>query len=95
MHHIASIKCQNRASHKFPSFLNKGQPVSKVARHKVYESTRTHHTRAIVRKKMDYLEQENRLLQEEMAAMQAKMDEMTEKMKTMEQAQTLPPPPPD
>jgi len=43
---------------------------------------------------MDYLEQENRVLQEEVTAMQAKMDEMTEKMKTMAaaQIQTFPPP---
>ena len=43
---------------------------------------------------MDYLEQENRVLQDEVAAMQAKMDEMTEKMKTMEAAQIQTSPPP-
>jgi len=43
---------------------------------------------------MDYIEQENQVLHEEMAAMQAKMDEMTEKMKKMAAAQTQTPPPP-
>ena len=43
---------------------------------------------------MDYLEQENRALQEEVAAMQAKMDEMTEKMEMMAAASTQTPPPP-
>ena len=43
---------------------------------------------------MDYLEQENRVLQEEMAAMQTKMDEMTEKMETMAAASAQTPPPP-
>jgi len=42
---------------------------------------------------MDYLEQENRVLQDEVAAMQAKMDEMAEKMKTMEAAQIQTSPP--
>ena len=42
---------------------------------------------------MDYLEQENRVLQEEMAAMQTKMDEMTEKMETMAAASAQTPPP--
>jgi len=43
---------------------------------------------------MDYLEQENRVLQEEVAAKQAKIDEMTEKMKTMAAAQIQISPPP-
>jgi len=44
---------------------------------------------------MEFLEQENRVLHEEIAAMRTKMEEMTEKMRTMvaAQAQTPPPPP--
>jgi hypothetical protein len=41
---------------------------------------------------MEFLEQENQLLREEMAAMQTKMDEMTELMKTLTVAQAPPPP---
>jgi len=43
---------------------------------------------------MEFLEQENRVLHEEKAAMQTKMDEMTEKMRTMLAAQAQTPPPP-
>ena len=43
---------------------------------------------------MDFLEQENQLLREEIAAMQTKMDEMTELMKTLTVAQARPPAPP-
>jgi len=43
---------------------------------------------------MEYLEHENRALQEEMAAMQTKMGEMTEKMETMAAASAQTPPPP-
>ena len=42
---------------------------------------------------MDYLKQENRALQEEVASMQAKMDEMTEKMEKMAAASAQTPPP--
>jgi len=44
---------------------------------------------------MEFLEQENRVLHEEIAAMRTKMEEMTEKMRTMvaARAQTTPPPP--
>ena len=44
---------------------------------------------------MEFLEEENRVLHEEIAAMRTKMEEMTEKMRTMvaAQAQTPPPPP--
>jgi len=41
---------------------------------------------------MDYVEQENRVLREEMAAMQTKMDEMTELVKKLTDAQNQPPP---
>jgi hypothetical protein len=41
---------------------------------------------------MGYLEQENRVLREEMTAMQTKMDEMPEVMKTMAEAPSPPPP---
>jgi len=53
---------------------------------------------------MDFLEQENRLLKEEMATMQAKInemaaiqtqvDELTKLVRTLRAAQNLPPPPP-
>jgi hypothetical protein len=43
---------------------------------------------------MEYLEHENRVLWKEMAAMQTKMDEMNELMKTPMAAQNQPPPPP-
>ena len=46
------------------------------------------------KEKMEFLEQENQLLREEMAAMQTKMDEMTELMKTLTVAQAPPPSPP-
>jgi hypothetical protein len=46
------------------------------------------------KEKMDFLEQENQLLREEITAMQTKMDEMTELMKTLAAAQSQPPPPP-
>jgi hypothetical protein len=44
---------------------------------------------------MEYLEHENQVPREEMAAMQTKMDEMTELMRTLmvDQAQAPPPPP--
>jgi hypothetical protein len=40
---------------------------------------------------MEYLEHENRVLREEMVAMQTKMDEITELMKTLAAAQNQPP----
>jgi hypothetical protein len=43
---------------------------------------------------MYFLEQENQLLREEMTAMQTKMDEMTELMKTPTVAQAQAPPTP-
>jgi hypothetical protein len=43
---------------------------------------------------MEYLEHENRVLREEMTAMQTKMDKMTELMKKLTAAQAQPPPPP-
>jgi len=43
---------------------------------------------------MGFLEQENRVLHEEIAAMRTKMEEMTEKMRTMVAAQAQTPPPP-
>ena len=42
----------------------------------------------------EFLEQENRVLHEEIAAMRTKMEEMTEKMRTMVAAQTQTPLPP-
>jgi len=42
----------------------------------------------------EFLEQENRVLHEEIAAMWTKMEEMTEKMRTMVAAQAQAPPPP-
>ncbi|XP_039682945.1 uncharacterized protein [Medicago truncatula] len=44
--------------------------------------------------KMEFLEQENQVLREEVAAMRIKMDEMTELMKMLSAAQNQPPPPP-
>jgi hypothetical protein len=46
------------------------------------------------KEKMNFLEQENQLLREEIAAMQTKLDEMTELMKTQTVAQERTPPPP-
>jgi len=70
----------------------------------IHQSTRIHGTRANIRKKMDFLEQENRVLKEEIATMQAKidemaamqtqMDELTELVRTVRAAQNRPPPPP-
>jgi len=75
-----------------------------VARRKVDQSTRIHGTRVNIKKMADYLEQENRLLKEEMATMQAKInemaaaqtqvDELTELVRTLRAAQNQPPPPP-
>jgi len=75
-----------------------------VARRKVYRSTRIHDTRANIQKKVEFLEQENRLLKEEMATMQAKIDEtaamqtqvdeLTEFVRTLRATQNQPPPPP-
>ena len=47
-----------------------------MARRPYLKSTRIHDTRANIRKKMDFLEQENQVLKEEMATMQAKINEM-------------------
>jgi len=47
-----------------------------VARRKVYRPTRIHGTRENIKKMADFLEQENQVLMEEIATMQAKMDEM-------------------
>jgi len=75
-----------------------------VARRKVYQSTSIHGTRANIMKMADFLEQENRLLKEEMTTMQAKInemaaaqtqvDELTELVRTLKAAQNQPPPPP-
>jgi len=77
-----------------------------VARRRVYYPTRIHGTRANIRKMADFLEQENQLLKEEIATMQAKInemaamqtqvDELTELVRTLRAAQNqpLPPPPP-
>ena len=43
---------------------------------------------------MEFLEQENQLLREEVASMRTKMDEMTELMKALTAAHNQPPPPP-
>ena len=85
-------------------FSIEGQPVPEVARRKVYQSTRINGTRENIRKKMDLLEQENQVLKEDMAIMQAKInemaamqtqvDELTELVGTLRAAQNLPPPPP-
>ena len=74
-----------------------------MARRKVYRPTRIHGTRANIRKMTDFLEQENQLLKEEIATMQAKInemasmqtqvDELTELVRTMRAAQNQPPPP--
>ena len=100
MHHLA-YHSFNSEPHKF-FFFQKVTPISKVAR--CPQPTRVHGTRANIRKKMDFLEQENQALKEEMAAMQAKIDEMaamqsqvdelSELVKTLKAAQNQPPPPP-
>jgi len=75
-----------------------------VARRPHPKPTRIYGTRANIKKKMDFLEQENQALKEEMATMQAKIDEMTtmqtqvdelsELVKTLRAAHNQPPPPP-
>jgi len=69
MHHTAFI-VSNSKSHTNSLFQRE------VARRKVCQSTRIHGTRANIKKMADFLEQENQLLKEEMATMQAKMNEM-------------------
>jgi len=101
MHHLAFHSFKSE-SHKF-SFPQRVDPFLKVARHKVYQSTRIHGTRANIKKMADFLEQENRLLKEEMATMQAKMnemaatqtqvDELTELVRTLRASQNQPPSP--
>ena len=101
MHHLASHSLKVRISQVF--LFQKGQSVPKVARRKVYQSTRIHDTRANIKKMADFLVQENRLLKEEMATMQAKInemavaqaqvDELTELVRTLRAAQNQPPPP--
>jgi hypothetical protein len=86
MHHFAFHGLKTKVSHKF-SFPKKVSPFQKVSPRIIYKPTRTIYTRANVKKKMDSLEHENRVLREEMTAMQAKMDEMAEVMKTMAEAQ--------
>jgi len=70
----------------------KGQPILKSVMASSSE-TNSHVQHSNSRK--EFLEQENRVLHEEIAAMRTKMEEMTEKMRTMvaAQAQTTPPPP--
>jgi len=47
-----------------------------VARRPHPKPTRVHGTRANIKQKMDFLEQDNQALKEEMATMQAKINEM-------------------
>jgi len=85
---------------KFP-FSSKSQPIPKWP--DVLIRNRLAHT-TLGQASMEGLEQENRLLKEEMATMQAKMnemaatqtqvDELTELVRTLRAAQNQPPPPP-
>jgi len=78
-------------SHKV--FLSyKGQPISKSVM--AFSSETNSHVQHSNDRK-EFLEQENRVLHEEIAAMRTKMEEMTENMRTMvvARAQTPLPPP--
>jgi len=75
MHDLASHSLESKVSHKF-FFSIKGQPVSKVAQRPHPKPTHIYGTRANIKKKMDFLKQENQALKEGMATMQAKIDEM-------------------
>jgi len=68
MHHLASHSLTSKVSHNF--FF------PEVARRKVYQPTQLHGTRANIKKMTDFLKQETRLLKEEMATTQAKINEM-------------------
>jgi len=83
MHHIAFIKCQNRVSY----FLPFRQREAKVAPRIQYKSTRTHHTRAYVKKKMATVEQENAGLREEIGNLKEGMEKMAAMMEAMMTAQ--------
>ena len=83
IHHIASIKCQNRVS--LSPFLP--QKEAKVAPRIQYKSTRTHHTRAYVKRKMASAEQENAELREEIGNLKEGMEKMAAMMEAMMTAQ--------
>jgi len=83
MHHIAIIKCQNRVSHFLPFRLKE----AKVALRIQYKSTRTHHTRAYVKRKMASVEQENAELREEIGNLKEGMEKMAAMMEAMMTAQ--------
>jgi hypothetical protein len=103
MHHFASHSLKVQSLTQF-SLFQKGKLVAKVARRILHQSTRTHYTRATVKRKMDLLEQENLTLREEVTAMNTKLDELADMKTKMEEltnlvkrlavAQTPPPPPP-
>jgi len=84
MHHIASIKCQNRVSHFLPFRLRKE---AKVAPRIRYKSTRAHHTRAYVKRKMASAKQENAELREEVGNLKEGLEKMAAMMEAMMIAQ--------
>ena len=93
MHHVALHSFKSPSLTKF-SLPYKGQPVSNSVMASS-SKTNSHAQHSNNRKEnMEFLEQENRVLHEEIAAMRTKMEEMTEKMRTMVAAQIQTPPPP-
>jgi len=91
MHHVALHSFKVQVSQSF-FFRIKGQPISKSVMASSSE-TNSHVQHSNDRK--EFLEHENGVLHEEIAAMRTKMEEMTEKMRTMvaARAQTPHPPP--
>jgi len=83
MHHITFIKCQDQVSYFLPFRLRE----AKVAPHIQYKSTRTHRTRAYVKKKMANVEQENAGFREEIGNLKEGMEKMAAMMETMMIAQ--------
>jgi len=90
MHHVALHSFKVRVSQSF-FFRIKGQPISKSVMASSSEAN-SHVQHSNDRK--EFLEQENRVLHEEIAAMRTKMEEMTERMRTMVAAPAQAPPSP-
>jgi len=70
MHHLTFHKFPSPSLTSFSFPQRKVTPISKVARRPHPKPTRVHGTRANIKKKMDFLEQENQALKEEMTTMQ-------------------------
>jgi len=85
MHHITFIKCQNQVSYFLPFRLRE----AKVAPQIQYKSTRTHRTRAYVKKKMANVEQENAGFREEIGNLKEGMEKMAAMMIAQAQAHVV------